>query len=67
MKMPADFVLGSRQILNVPPRVRLRLCLRLRPSWKTFLSIRDDGGMNSVNTLSLLNDLRLCVGCGLVG
>ena len=24
MKMPADFVLGSRQILNVPPRVRLR-------------------------------------------
>ncbi len=38
---------------------RLQVPAGTRPSWKTFLSIRDEGiGGNSVDTLSLVNGLR---------
>ncbi len=38
--------------------VRLRLCRRLRPSWIIFLSIREEGKANVMDTPSLLRGLR---------
>lgn len=37
--MAASVVLGPRKILNVPPKVRLRVSRRRRPSWTAILTI----------------------------